>query len=178
MITILLLSSLVEAFFFLPLHAKHILQVNHSEKKSETIWEWNKSLYKTILDFVLKWKYLFPIILTVFIIIATIFFAKILKFEFMPEFDTTQVYINGSVGVGHDIKETEQKIYQLEKKILENFELGNEIDSISSVIGMKLDGKQLPQNEEFYFQIFVNLQERAASNVFDKYINPYLSRKI
>ncbi len=177
MITILLLSSLVEAFFFLPLHAKHILQVNHSEKKSETIWEWNKNLYKTILDFVLKWKYLSPIILTVFIIIATIFFAKILKFEFMPEFDTTQVYINGSVGVGHDIKETEQKIYQLEKKILENFELGNEIDSISSVIGMKLDGKQLPQNEEFYFQIFVNLQERAASNVFDKYINPYLSPK-
>ncbi|MCD4756861.1 MAG: efflux RND transporter permease subunit [Arcobacteraceae bacterium] len=177
MITILLLSSLVEAFFFLPLHAKHILQVNHSEKKSETIWEWNKSLYKTILDFVLKWKYLSPIILTVFIIIATIFFAKILKFEFMPEFDTTQVYINGSVGVGHDIKETEQKIYELEKKILENFELGNEIDSISSVIGMKLDGKQLPQNEEFYFQIFVNLQERAASNVFDKYINPYLSPK-
>ena len=42
---------------------------------------------------------------------------------------------------------------------------------------MKLDGKQLPQNEEFYFQIFVNLQERAASNVFDKYINPYLSPK-
>ncbi len=177
MITILLLSSLVEAFFFLPLHAKHILQVNPSEKKSETIWEWNKNLYKTILDFVLKWKYLSPIILTVFIIIATIFLAKILKFEFMPEFDTTQVYINGSVGVGHDIKETEQKIYQLEKKILENFELGNEIDSISSVIGMKLDGKQLPQNEEFYFQIFVNLQERAASNVFDKYINPYLSPK-
>jgi len=177
MITILLLSSLVEAFFFLPLHAKHILQVNHSEKKSETIWEWNKNLYKTILDFVLKWKYLSPIILTVFIIISTVFFAKILKFEFMPEFDTTQVYINGSVGVGHDIKETEQKIYQLEKKILENFELGNEIDSISSVIGMKLDGKQLPQNEEFYFQIFVNLQERAASNVFDKYINPYLSPK-
>ena len=177
MISILLLSSLVEAFFFLPLHAKHILQVNHNEKKSETIWEWNKNLYKKILDFVLKWKYLSPLILTIFIIITTISFAKLLKFEFMPEFDTTQVYINGSVGVGYDIKETEEKIYKLEKKILENFELGDEIDSISSVIGMKLDGKQLPQNEEFYFQIFVNLQERAPQNVFDKFINPYLSPK-
>jgi len=177
MISILLLSSLVEAFFFLPLHAKHTLQVNHNEKKSETIWEWNKNLYKKILDFVLSWKYLAPVILIVFIIIATISFAKILKFEFMPEFDTTQVYINGSVGVGHDIKETEEKIYKLEKKILGNFELGDEIDSISSVIGMKLDGKQLPQNEEFYFQIFVNLQERAPQNVFDKFINPYLSPK-
>ncbi len=177
MISILLLSSLVEAFFFLPLHAKHTLQVNHNEKKSETIWVWNKNLYKKILDFVLKWKYLSPLILTLFIIIATISFAKLLKFEFMPEFDTTQVYINGSVGVGYDIKETEEKIYKLEKKILENFELGDEIDSISSVIGMKLDGKQLPQNEEFYFQIFVNLQERAPQNVFDKFINPYLSPK-
>jgi multidrug efflux pump subunit AcrB len=161
----------------LPLPAKHTLQVNHGEKKSESIWIWNKNLYKKILDFVLKWKYLSPAILTVFILIATVSFTKILKFEFMPEFDTTQVYINGSVGVGHDIKETEEKIYKLEKKILENFELGNEIDSISSVIGMKLDGKQMPQNEEFYFQIFVNLQERAPQNIFDRYINPYLSPK-
>ena len=42
---------------------------------------------------------------------------------------------------------------------------------------MKLDGKQIPKNEEFYFHIFVNLQERAASNIFDIYINPYLSPK-
>lgn len=177
MISILLLSSLIEAFFFLPLHAKHTLRVNHGEKKSESIWIWNKNLYKIILDFVLKWKYISLLSLIVFIIIATVSFTKILKFEFMPEFDTTQVYINGSVGVGHDIKETEQKIYALEKKILENFELGSEIDSISSVIGMKLDGKQMPQNEEFYFQIFVNLQERAPENIFDRYINPYLSPK-
>jgi len=177
MISILLLSSLLEAFFFLPLHAKHTLQVNHHEKRSESIWDWNKKLYNTILTFFLKWKYIAIFTLLAFIIIATVSFTKILKFEFMPEFDTTQVYINGSVGVGHDIKDTEQKIFALEKKILENFELGTEIDSISSVIGMKLDGKQLPQNEEFYFQIFVNLQERAPVNVFDKYINPYLSPK-
>jgi len=177
MISILLLSSLAEAFFFLPLHAKHTLQVNHSEKRSESIWDWNKNLYKKILDFVLKWKYLSPILLVSLIILGTIGFTKILKFEFMPEFDTTQVYINGSVGVGYDIKETEQKIHKLEKKILENFQLGSEIDSISSIIGMKLDGKQLPQNEEFYFQIFVNLQERAPINIFNKYVNPYLSPK-
>jgi len=177
MISILLLSSLFEAFFFLPLHAKHTLQVNHSEKKSEFIWEWNKKLYKKILDFVLKWKYLSLIILTTLIILGTIGFAKILKFEFMPKFDTTQVYINGSVGVGSSIKETEQKDSKLEKKILENYKLGDEIASISSIMGMRLDGKQLPQNEEFYFQIFVNLQERAPINIFNKYINPYLSPK-
>jgi hydrophobic/amphiphilic exporter-1 (mainly G- bacteria), HAE1 family len=177
MISILLISSLLEAFFFLPLHAKHTLKVNKEEKKSESFWEFNKNIYYTILSFVLKWKYMALITLVSTIIIGTIFFAKILKFEFMPEFDTTQVFISGSIGVGHEIKDTEIKVREIEKKLLQHFELGKEIDSISSVIGLKLDGKQLPQIEEFYFQIFVNLQERAPSNAFDKYINPYLSPK-
>jgi multidrug efflux pump subunit AcrB len=177
MISILLLSSLIEAFFFLPLHAKHTFKANNSEKKSETIWEINKSIYRVILKFVLKWKYLSLITLLSFIAFATFSFVKILKFEFMPQFDTTQVYISGSIGVGNSIKQTEQKVYELEKKLLKNFQIGNEMDSISSVIGMKLDGKQMPQTEEFYFHIFVNLQERAPSNFFDIYINPYLSPK-
>ncbi|MEA3383301.1 MAG: efflux RND transporter permease subunit [Campylobacterota bacterium] len=177
MISILLLSSLLEAFFFLPLHAKHTFKANQDGKKSDKIWEFNKRLYDKILTFVLKWKYIALITLVSFIIFSTFSLFKILKFEFMPEFDTTQVYISGSVGVGNSIKQTEKKVYELEKKLLNNFELGTEIDSISSVVGMKLDGKQRPQNEEFYFHIFVNLQERAASNFFDKYINPYLSPK-
>jgi len=177
MISVLLVSSLLEAFFFLPLHAKHTLNVNKEDAKADTIWTKNKKLYRTILTFCLKWKYIAFISLVSFIIITTFSLGKILKFEFMPNFDTTQVYISGSVGVGHDIDETEEIILKLEKKLLKNFELGTEIDSISSVIGLKLDGKQLPQNEEFYFQIFVNLQERAPSNFFDKYINPYLSPK-
>jgi multidrug efflux pump subunit AcrB len=177
MISVLLLSSLLEAFFFLPLHAKHSFKINDSEKKSESIWEFNKNLYRKILDIVLKWKYISLVVLVSFILIATISLVKVLKFEFFPDFDTTQVYISGSVGVGYDLDETEIKVKYLEDKLLKNYELGSEIDSISSVIGMKLDGKQLPQNEEFYFQIFVNLQERAPENFFDKYINPYLSPK-
>ena len=177
MISVLLLSSLIEAFFFLPLHAKHTFKANKDGKKSDSFWDKNKQIYKTILDFVLRWKYIGIIILVGFIITATFSLLKILKFEFMPQFDTTQVYISGSVGVGHSILETEDIVTALEKKILDNFDLGDEIDSISSVIGLKLDGKQLPQNEEFYFHLFVNLQERAPSNFFDVYINPILSPK-
>jgi len=177
MISVLLLSSLLEAFFFLPLHAKHLLKVNKNNSSSDSFWDKNKKIYKTLLSFVLKWKYISLSLLLIFIFIGTVILFKILKFEFLPTFDTTQVYISGSVGVGYDIDETEAKVQKLEDKLLKNFELGNEIDSISSVIGLKLDGKQIPQNEEFYFQIFVNLQERAPSNAFDKYINPYLSPK-
>jgi len=177
MISVLLVSSLLEAFFFLPLHAKHALKVNKEDAKADNIWTKNKKIYRFILSFCFKWKYIAFVSFVSFIIIATFGLGKILKFEFMPDFDTTQVYISGSVGVGHDINATEEIVLNLENKLLKNFDLGIEIDSISSVIGLKLDGKQLPQNEEFYFQIFVNLQERAPNNVFNKYINPYLSPK-
>lgn len=175
MISILLISSLFEAFFFLPLHAKHTFKLNKEGKFTETFWEKNKNLYEKILSFLLKWKYSSLLFILILIIGTTFTLFKLIKFEFIPEFDTTQVYINGSVGVGNSLEDTEKKVEILEKKLLEKFKIGNDIDSISSVIGMKLDGKQLPQNEEFYFQIFVNLQENKPDNFFDIYINPYLS---
>lgn len=177
MIAVLLLSSLFEAFFFLPLHAKHILKVNNEKKNEKGIWYYNHKFYETILGAALKRKYLSLGVLILFIVGTTTFFAKQTKFQFFPDFDTTEVYVSGSIGVGHSIEETEKKIYALEKKLLANLELGNEIDSISSVIGMKLDGKQMAVFEEFYFHIFVNLKERAPSNFFDIYINPILSPK-
>ena len=60
---------------------------------------------------------------------------------------------------------------------LNSLDFKNSINSISSVTGMKLDGKNQPHYEEFYFHIFVNLHESAADNIFDKYVNPYLSPK-
>jgi multidrug efflux pump subunit AcrB len=95
----------------------------------------------------------------------------------MPEFDTTQIYVSASIGAGHSLEQTEQIVYKIEKKLLSHFELGKEIDSMSSVVGLKLDGKQLPQMQEFYFQIFVNLKEAKPANLFDRYINPILSPK-
>jgi len=95
----------------------------------------------------------------------------------MPDFDTTQIYITGSVGVGKKLQQTEKLVEKIEKKLLDNVDFSTEVDSISSIIGMKLDGRNIPHNEEFYYQIFVNLHERAPENFFNKYINPYLSPK-
>lgn len=177
MISILLLSSLLEAFFFLPLHAKDILKVNPAEKKSHKIWDFNYKLYGNILEFLLKGKYITIGLMLFLIIIGSIMIFKTQKFQFMPSFDSTQVYITGSVGVGKKIEQTEALVLELEKKMLDSMDFKNSISSVSSVIGMKLDGKNLPHYEEFYFHIFVNLHERAAENFFEKYINPYLSPK-
>jgi len=177
MITILLLSSLLEAFFFLPLHAQELLKVNNTEKKSHKVWEFNYRLYGNILEFLLKGKYIAIIVMVIAIIGSSIMILKSQKFQFMPTFDSTQIYITGSVGVGKKIEQTEQLVFNLEKQMLNSVDFKNVVSSVSSVTGMKLDGKNQPHYEEFYFQIFVNLHERAASNAFEKYINPYLSPK-
>jgi len=177
MITVLILSSLFEAFFFLPLHAKHTFKVNIKKENEISLWDKFKKLYIFLLQYLLKGKYISLILLLLFVIFSTITLAKASKFEFMPEFDTTQVYISGSIGAGHSLEQTEKIVYDLENKLLKNFKLGDEIDSISSVVGLKLDGKQLPVMQEFYFQIFVNLKEASPKNIFDKFINPILSPK-
>ena len=177
MITILLLSSLIEAFFFLPLHARQIFSVHTKVKRSDHIWEFNKKIYKTVLNYLLQKRYISLIIMVSIILGSTFFLASNSRFQFLPDFDSTQVYVSGSVGVGKKIEQTEKLVSIIEQKIIKEYDFKTNIDSVSSVIGLKLDGKNLPQNEEFYFQIFVNLYERAPLNFFDKYINPYLSPK-
>ncbi|RXJ86751.1 efflux RND transporter permease subunit [Arcobacter sp. CECT 8985] len=177
MITVLLLSSLIEAFIFLPLHSMQILKVSNSDRKSHKVWDFNKRVYSKILHFLLRGKYVTLILMVVFIFVSTFILFKSIKFQFLPTFDTTQIYVNGSVGVGKKIEQTEQIVLKVEKLLLDTLNTKTEVSSITSVIGMKLDGKNQPINEEFYFQTFVNLHERAPQNFFDKYINPYLSPK-
>lgn len=177
MITILLISSLVEAFFFLPLHAKEILRVSKEDRKSHKVWDFNYRLYSRVLDFLLRGKYLTIFLMVASIITATVLIFKTQKFEFMPPFDSTQVYITGSVGVGKKIEQTEQAVLKIENKIINSVNFKDTVSSVTSVTGMKLDGKNQPHHEEFYFHIFINLNERAPINVFEKYINPYLSPK-
>ena len=177
MISILLISSLLEAFFFLPLHAKQILKVSHEDRKSHKVWDFNYNLYGKILETLLKGRYLALALFIGVILAGTFILGSQQKFKFMPTFDSTQVYVSGSVGVGKDIEQTEEMVYALERKIMEELDFGKTVDSVTSVTGFKLDGKNQPQYEEFYFQIFVNLYERAPQNFFEIYINPYLSPK-
>jgi len=166
MIVILLLSSFVEAFFFLPLHSKQILKVSQKKKNVEKIWQINKRIYGGVLDFILTRRWSSLLVMLSVIISATVLLAKVMKFEFMAPFDTTQVYISGSVGSGKTLVQTEEEVKKLEDAILKNIEYGDDIASLTSIIGLKLDGKNEASMEEFYFQLFLNLHERAPTNLF------------
>jgi multidrug efflux pump subunit AcrB len=174
MITILLLSSLFEAFYFLPLHAHDFLRVSHDESFTKKIWKKFSSWHNKILHFVFRKKVISLIVMVVSILALTSVFIKNSKFQLFPEFDTTQIYVYGKVNVNSELEDTEIIVTELEKELLEKIK-NDDVSSITSVIGFKLNAKKVAETGAHFFHIFVDLEEKAPSNSFDKYISPYLS---
>ncbi|NPA27626.1 MAG: efflux RND transporter permease subunit [Epsilonproteobacteria bacterium] len=176
MISILLLSSLFEAFYFLPLHAKELFsigKIEFSHKKSR-FWETLKSIYEKILYFLLRYKKSSLAILVVAILVTTFLMLKNSKFELFPKFDAEQIYLSGKVDVNSKLKETQALMLPLEKALLQALS-GTDVASITSIVGIKFNPDNSFESGEHLFHIFINLKERAPQNFFDKYINPYLS---
>jgi len=174
MISVLLISSLFEAFYFLPLHAKDFLRIRHEDHVSHDWWEKMYNKYEATLNFLLDRKKSALIIMVVSILVATVGLAKMTRFQLFPDFDVTQVFVKGKLEINHELKDTEKIISEIEKEIIAYRKEG-EIISITSIVGMRLDAKNHAIVGENLFHIFIDLNERAPSNFFEKYINPYIS---
>ncbi|MBE0490903.1 MAG: efflux RND transporter permease subunit [Sulfurospirillum sp.] len=174
MISILLLSSLFEAFFFLPLHAKDFLTTKKNTLKNQAFWSFMNVLYAKHLGYVLRYKktFLISFLLFSFVSITTMF--KSLDFQLFPNFDTTEIHISGKVDVNYELLDTQKIISEVEQVLLENLPK-NQISSVASISGFMLDAKYKAHLADNNFHIFINLHERASENFFDSYINPYLS---
>ena len=176
MISILLISSLFEAFYFMPLHAKEFFSMGDFNKthKRSPIWEKIIGSYQMILSTLLNRKIFSLISIVVFIIFATIGVFSITKFQLFPEFDTTQIYVNGKVDINSKLEDTEELITEVERDILHSLN-ESEMASVTSIIGMKFNPDQSFETGNNLFQVFINLHEKAPENIFDRYINPIFS---
>jgi len=176
MITVLLLSSLFEAFYFLPLHAKEFFSMGKVKmiEESEGFWKGWIVWYRNFLYGLLrrKWRSLFVIVIA--IILGTMAIAKITKFQLFPEFDAQQVYMNGKIDINNELTDTETYVTEVEEALLKVLDK-KEVDSVTSVIGFKFNKDQSFEVGENLFQIFINLHEKAPENFFDTYINPIFS---
>ena len=175
MISILLLSSLFEAFYFLPLHAKELFSIGKIKKETHSsFWEGLKKAYKAVLFALLKLKVVVTPLLIVGIIFATAALFKSNSFELFPKFDAEQIYISGKVDTNHKIKETAKLIKPLEDKLFNDLNR-SEVSSLTSIVGISFKPDNSFESGEHLFHIFINLKERKPQNFFDKYINPMLS---
>jgi len=176
MISILLLSSLFEAFYFLPLHAKEFFSMGkvNVKEEEESFWKRWIAFYEKILNKLLLRKKLSLSLIIGGIIFGTIGISSITKFQLFPEFDAQQVYMNGKININNDLKDTEKYVSQIEEALLKSLDK-NAVDSVTSVIGFKFNKDQSFETGDNLFQIFINLHEKAPENFFDKYINPLFS---
>ncbi len=177
MISILLLSSLFEAFYFLPLHAKEFFsigKIEHKEHRESGLWRGLKTLYRAILKFLLRFKHLSLFILVVSILLGTVGMIKISKIQFMPEFDVQQIQLNGVVNINNSLRDTEKYVTMIEKRLIDYLDK-NGVDSVTSSIGFKMNANQSFELGDNLFHIFINLHEKAPENIFDRYINPIFS---
>lgn len=174
MITVLLISSLFEAFYFLPLHAYDFLRVSKEETYTKKIWVKLYKWHNNVLHFLFKRKHLSLVVIILSIFALTYVFVKNSKFQLFPDFDTTQVYVNGKVNVNNELEDTEVLVTKIENILLKKLNK-NDVSSVTSVIGFKMDAKNQIETGENMFHIFIDLNERAPINFFDKYISPYLS---
>jgi len=174
MITVLLLSSLFEAFYFLPLHAYDFLKVSKEESFTKKFWAKMYVLYSRVLHFLFRSRYISLVVIVVGILGSTYYMAKNSKFQLFPDFDTTQVYVYGKVNINNELEDTEKFVTTLEQRLLKNLDKDN-VSSITSVIGFKMDSKNRAELGENMFHIFIDLNEHTPVNFFDKYISPILS---
>ena len=177
MISILLISSLFEAFYFLPLHSKEFYSIGKLEniqKKKSWFWMFLIGFYQFILKWLLRVKYLSLILFVGAIAYGTLSVAKTTKFQLFPEFDVQQVFLNGKVNINNELKDTEVYVKKIEEALLKHLDQDS-VDSVTSIIGLKMNPDQTMDMGDNLFQIFVNLYEKAPENPFDKYINPIFS---
>ncbi len=174
MISILLLSSLFEAYFFLHLHSKEILKKETKKPKSDKFWSRLKIKYKKSLFFLLKHSKINLAVFTLTVLLLSAFMISKSKFQLFPTFDTTQIYISGKVNKNYSLNQTLELVTEVEKMVLHNLNK-NDISSVTSICGMKLDNKYKPQTGENLFHIFVNLHERKPRGFYNSVINPILS---
>ena len=176
MITILLLSSLFEAFYFLPLHAKELFSIGHRIDHHEPSPFWDRAVagYRRLLRRLLMHKGLSLTIMVLAILLTTFWMFKHSKFQLFPAFDASQIYISGKVDINNRLEETEKHLRRIEQDLLREFN-GTDVSSITSIVGLKFNPDQSFEKGENLFHIFLNLHERKPENFFDRYINPVLS---
>ena len=172
MVMILIASSFLESFVFLPTHYAFINRDKKETKKSirEKFWKRIIDLYRKFLHFILRFKY---IVLIAFVLLSFLFsflLFKQSKFVLFPEFDAMSINITGKLK-GNSLSLTSKESKKLELAILEAVQ-NDDVSSVHSTIGMLSDGRSKHEMSNNFFTITIYLKPKITDDYFNSVINP------
>ncbi len=173
MVIILVVSSFVESFLFLPLHYKDFSFGFLREKKHsyrDKLWERVSGVYKSSLYFFIKKRYLWALFFIIFSFLATFMLLKSSSFQLFAEFDAMSINITAKVK-NSSLLLTLNDAQKLESVLLDSLDKKN-VASISTIVGMNSDGRSMHERGDNLFTITVNLKEKTYDDFFNEVINP------
>lgn len=169
-VIMILLGSLLESFFFLPLHASEFL------KKSNNFVDWKpfQNLYEKVLSFFIEYKKTFVVLFIVLIPLGTVLTAQSMKFQFFPNFDGNNLYISGKLDINTPLEDTYKISQEIQAKLMEHSEEFS-LKSISSTSGYRRSLSGDTQRNNSVFFITMELYDRQETSWINKYISPVLN---
>ncbi len=170
-ISILILSSVIESFLFLPLHSKHFLKA----KEREVNWQPFMALYEKVIRVLIHFRKTTIVLFYILVPLAIYFGFATSKFQLFPRFDGDQINIDAKLPVDTTLDETKVIVDKIDKFLLKNKEKYF-IQSITSMAGFRMDasGKDSGIADNF-LHVFIDLKKPVPGNFINRYITPYLS---
>jgi multidrug efflux pump subunit AcrB len=169
-VIMILIGSLLESFFFLPLHADEFLK----KQKNFINWEPLQNKYEALLHLVIRFKYIFLFTFVIVIPILTVLTIKMLNFQFFPGFDGNYLYITGKSNMDTTLEETDKIAKELEKYVLSKKET-YALKSTSTVVGYRRSLAGADENGDNMLYITMELYDMEPQSFIDAYINPILN---
>jgi multidrug efflux pump subunit AcrB len=169
-VTVMIFSSLIESFLFLPLHSKHIL------KRKDKMFDWTPlyNFYEKILHKVVYYKKSFLLLFFVSIPLITFFLISQSRFQMMPDMDSRNVTLSFKLDDSKSLEESDAIVKKYEKVLLENKEKLF-IDNIDTTVGRFTNLVGNGETTENSFTLTLELYDQVADNFLEKYINPVLN---
>lgn len=168
-VIMVLLGSLLESFFFLPLHAKTLLRRGNASRD----WSRLTDIYEKTLHRLLKLKKRTIALFVVVVPLLTLLLIEVQHFEFFPRHDVDKVFITGKLSIDTPLESTFEIANEMTKELMEQRQEYS-IESIWQVSGYRksLSGEWVSGANMFLLRI--NLDEMVDTNFVNRYLNPIL----
>ncbi|RUM88958.1 MAG: hypothetical protein DSZ23_03880, partial [Thermodesulfatator sp.] len=115
-VSTVLLASLVEALFILPVHAVELYRTGIG-KSPFSNWEPLRNFYSAILNTLLSRKKETMLAALAILLVSFMAMKLFLTFTLLPQFDADQIYIRGKMASRHGIEETEKVVSVIEERV-------------------------------------------------------------
>jgi HAE1 family hydrophobic/amphiphilic exporter-1 len=166
----LIIASLLESFIFLPIHATHTLN-----KNSRTLsWQKINGLYSKLLRGLITHQKSFLLLFFTVVPVLLYVSVKESKFHMFEKFDSPNINITFKAGPTAMLEDSLKVIQTIEKDILEEKERFS-VKHVSSTAGYRRSATGSSEIYPYVGYISIELENKKASNLFEKYITPLLS---